>query len=570
MATDTTSRQETSTDEKWIPTTCGMCVYGGCATRAHVVDGVLTKIEGNPEALHNLGRLCPRGNAVIMDLYDPYRVKVPMKRTNPEKGLDVDPKFVEITWEEALDIVVEKLKAVRDEDPRGFFINGGLSSGSPGVLGFQKLFGSTHNIHYLGGQGACGNAEHSVSAWTHFAGLSGWDPEYTDLFIQVGGGAGFGSWLGGAGCGVQRMADARVERGMRVVIIDPRCSEGGNKANQWIPIVPGTDLALFLAMMHVMLHELNQYDVELLKRHTNGPYLIRPDGYYMKDSEKPEKPLVWDTAAQEARPWDEVEPNDVALEGVYEVNGEPCRPALQMVKDRMVPYTPEWQEPITTVPAATIRKLAADFVTSAKIGATITLDGIEFPYRPVSIIGYHGLNRHMNSPFNVMAFNLINALVGSYDVPGGNTGWPVNELGLPFDPYNMPPPADGVLELVPWAEVGGTPTDMDLHQLYPMTWDAAANPKWTLTDPELREKFKIPYTFKVMLQSAGNPFRSMGDPRQTEKAYQAIEFIVSHALWIDDPTLFADVVLPSPGKLEGLGIQQYLWLWRISVEGTMI
>ena len=418
MATDVATRQTTTEEGEWIPTTCGLCVYGQCATRAHVVNGVLTKIEGNPEALHNLGRLCPRGNAVIMDLYDPYRVKVPMKRTNPEKGLDVDPRFVEITWDEAMDIVTEKLRAIREEDPREFFMNGGLSAGGTGVMGFQAVFGATHNIHFFGGQGACGNAEHSVSAWAHFAGLGGWDPEYTDLFISVGAGCEFGSWLGGATCGSQRMADARVERGMRLVIIDPRCSEGGNKANEWIPILPGTDLTLFLAMMHVMLHELNQYDAEFLKRHTNGPYLIRPDGHYMKDSEKTDKPLVWDTATQKARPFDEVDAADVALEGVYEANGEPCKPAFQMLKERMAPYTPEWAEQISTVPPETIRRLTSDFVKTAKIGATITLDGIEFPLRPVSIIGYHGLNRHMNSPFSVMAFNLLNALVGSYDVPG--------------------------------------------------------------------------------------------------------------------------------------------------------
>ena len=115
MATITSNARYTETqkaepgDGEWVPTVCNLCIYGQCATRVHVVNGVPVKVEGNPDAPHNLGMLCARGNAAIMDIYDAYRVKVPMKRTNPEKGLDVDPRFVEISWDEALDIVADKL-----------------------------------------------------------------------------------------------------------------------------------------------------------------------------------------------------------------------------------------------------------------------------------------------------------------------------------------------------------------------------------------------------------------------------------------------------------------------------
>ncbi|MBI4491523.1 MAG: hypothetical protein HY690_01875, partial [Chloroflexi bacterium] len=63
-----------------------MC-YSACALKVHVVDGVVVKIEGNPESCTNRGRLCPRGLSGIMTLYDPARVNVPLKRTNPEKGI---------------------------------------------------------------------------------------------------------------------------------------------------------------------------------------------------------------------------------------------------------------------------------------------------------------------------------------------------------------------------------------------------------------------------------------------------------------------------------------------------
>ena len=96
-------------EDQWIPTTCGLC-YSVCALKVHRVNGTVVKIEGNPESATNRGRLCPRGVSGIMTLYNPDRVNVPLKRTNPEKGIDVDPGWVEITWEEALDTIAARLK----------------------------------------------------------------------------------------------------------------------------------------------------------------------------------------------------------------------------------------------------------------------------------------------------------------------------------------------------------------------------------------------------------------------------------------------------------------------------
>ena len=355
---------------------------------------------------------------------------------------------------------------------------------------FESLYGAAP-VPWWSGSSACGNAEHCISVWAHNGIVSGWDPDYTELLVEEGTNAGFGTWLGGAaGGGVTRAADARLDRGMRVVSIDPRCGEGANKGD-WIPILPGTDLAFNLAVMHGMMHELNQYDVEFMKLHTNGPYLIRPDGYYMRDSEgegeeppeptmhrvyaqrnatKTGTPLVWDADRQEARPFDDPDIKDVALEGTFEVNGLACKPAFQMLKDRVAPYTPEWAEGISTVPASTIRRFTADWVKSAKIGASIKIDGLEYPYRPVAAIGYHGSQRHVNGGGTCMSLRLMNALVGSYDVPGGNRGWESRNYMMP-PIYDYPPQPDGVIEMFPWVEVGGEP-EIDLHQLYPMAWDA--------------------------------------------------------------------------------------------------
>ena len=84
--------------DRWIPSACSMC-YGQCSIRGHVVDGTLVKIEGNPDSPIGSGRLCAKGTSGMMMLYDPNRVNKPLKRTNPEKGIGVDPKWVEISWD---------------------------------------------------------------------------------------------------------------------------------------------------------------------------------------------------------------------------------------------------------------------------------------------------------------------------------------------------------------------------------------------------------------------------------------------------------------------------------------
>ncbi|MBI2986687.1 MAG: thiosulfate reductase, partial [Deltaproteobacteria bacterium] len=79
-----------------------MC-FAACGIVAHRKNGVLVKIEGDPGCPASEGHLCPKGQAGLIGLYDPSRVKTPLVRTNPEKGMGVDPKWREISWEEALE-----------------------------------------------------------------------------------------------------------------------------------------------------------------------------------------------------------------------------------------------------------------------------------------------------------------------------------------------------------------------------------------------------------------------------------------------------------------------------------
>src|SRR5450830_611904 len=102
--------QNSTKPGKWVNTCCKMCLFA-CNLRVLVSDdGVVLKIEGNPTSAANGAHLCPKGNAAIMRHYDPNRFKTPLKRTNPEKGPGIDPKWAPIGWDEAFDIVARELK----------------------------------------------------------------------------------------------------------------------------------------------------------------------------------------------------------------------------------------------------------------------------------------------------------------------------------------------------------------------------------------------------------------------------------------------------------------------------
>ena len=108
-------------EDVWVPTQCSRC-YGQCGIRVRRVNGVAVKIEGMPEThMGAQGGLCAKGEAGLQVLYDPNRLNVPLRRTNPEKGLHVDPKWQEITWDEALDEIAGRLKKVLDDDVRKLF-----------------------------------------------------------------------------------------------------------------------------------------------------------------------------------------------------------------------------------------------------------------------------------------------------------------------------------------------------------------------------------------------------------------------------------------------------------------
>ncbi len=170
-----------------------------------------------------------------------------------------------------------------------------------------------------------------------------------------------------------------------------------------------------------MLHELNTYDAPYLKEMTNSPYLVGPDGYWLRDKETG-KVLVWDAIDRKAKTYDAADIKDFALEGSFEIEGVQGKPAFQMLKDHVKQYTPEWASSVTEISAEKIRRITKEFVDAAKIGSTIDIDGVRLPYRPAATLCGRGVTGQMHSYQTILADHILAVLIGGLEVPGGHMG----------------------------------------------------------------------------------------------------------------------------------------------------
>lgn len=302
-----------ATEGDWVHTCCHMC-GGGTGIRVLVNNGLVRRIEPNPEnplgvcnSSRNYtefkkggGAVCARGNAGIMALYDPDRVKKPLRRQNPEKGVGIDSQWKEISWDEALAEIAGKLQELRAAGTPEKLITFSESSLAADIQrDFCNLFG-TPNVSFhtnlcsvsrrAAAQAVLGQDEPLGDyANSKYILLFGWNPLSAIKWAYLPAAINHG-----------------IQAGARMVVVDPWANETASRANQWLPIRPGTDGALALAMGHIIIK----------------------DGLYNR----------------------EFVSNWVAGFNEY----------AEYVRDK----TPEWAEEITGITADVIRDLAKEFASS--------------------------------------------------------------------------------------------------------------------------------------------------------------------------------------------------------------
>ncbi|MCW8849893.1 MAG: molybdopterin-dependent oxidoreductase, partial [Melioribacteraceae bacterium] len=279
-----------------IPTFCDICFWK-CGAIAYVKDGKLWKIEGNPDDPLSNGRLCPRGTGGVGAHYDESRLKAPLIR----KGDRGSEEFVEVTWDEAFDYIAKKMNKIKaDYGPESMAL---FSHGIGGnfLKHLMKAYG-TPNLTAPSFAQCRGPRE--VGFDLTYGDVIG-SPERTDIentkcLVLLG------SHLGENmhNTQVQEFSHA-IEKGATVITVDPRFSVAAGKAKHYLPIKPGTDMALLLAWMNVIVTE-KLYDEKFIEKNAFGfeqfEYEVAqytPEWAYIETTIDPE--VIRETAREMAR-----------------------------------------------------------------------------------------------------------------------------------------------------------------------------------------------------------------------------------------------------------------------------
>jgi anaerobic selenocysteine-containing dehydrogenase len=339
--------------ESWINSVCQLCP-GGCGIRVRLLDGWPVSIRGIAGHPINRGGLCPKGDAGLQALYDPDRIRRPLKRTG-ERGKNA---WKEISWDEAIGLVAGRLRGLRVEGrPEGLVVIGGQYRGLMNTIWqrFLAAYGSPNDISM--GMG-CDTSDLVLRLTQGVRGHIGYDLENTNYVLSFGVSLLEGSWS--PVWQMRSFADLQQGRpGQRVKIVqvDTRFSMTAAKADEWVPVRPGTDAALALAIAHVIVRDGLQ-DQAFLRDHGFG------------------------------------------FEDWVDDSGRPHEGFRTMI---LRDYKPSEVAAKTGVPEERITRIAHEFAR----------------FRPAIAMGDRGVSRYSNGLYTRWSIHCLNAIVGNLDQPGG-------------------------------------------------------------------------------------------------------------------------------------------------------
>jgi anaerobic dimethyl sulfoxide reductase subunit A len=438
-----------------VPVSCNLDCGGACPLIAHIADGRIVKITDNPLGGPYLSG-CVKGLQMARVQYSPERLRKPLVRTGPRGS----GEFKEVEWDQALDLVAERLAEIKARYGNEAILRFGGSGAPVGVLHntvrlpkrFLSMFGGFTDLYW----NYSSAAGHYTTPFILGTGRSGIDPgtlQHTELIILWG----------------ANIVDARLEtdleprireakaRGVEVIVIDPRrTSTVKTLSTTWIPVYPGTDTALMMAVLYVLIDE-GLVDRAFVEKYSHG--------------------------------FDELE-NYV------------------LGKSDSVAKTPQWAEMICGTPTERIIELARLY------GRT----------QPAALIPGLSIQRTIGGEEAIRMGIALQVATGNLGVLGGSTGgltWGklpsprISGIGVPPNPVEASVPViywpDAVLE----GKAGGYPSDI-----------------------------------KVIYNVGSNYLIQGSDVNKNIRAFEAVEFSVSHERFMNPTARYCDVVLPVTTFLE--------------------
>lgn len=473
-----------------------------CHLKCTVRDGRMVHIEPNKWPDKRNETICVKGISEIQHTYSKERLQTPLKRVG-ERG---EGKFQQISWDEALDTIAEKVKEINSKYGDGSICTmpsvDTLSQNLTKLVKAQEKpsggidmglgNGFSPAIAESGGQGAASNE------------IKDWKNAKTILNV---------------GCNVLETCmvtapyffDAK-EAGAEIISIDPNYCTTAAKSSRWIPIEPGTDAALYLGMMR-HITDNNWHDAEYLRDKTSMPFLVdTSNGKLLRVSEedkgadgkaisgKDNPFLVWDSKTDSLKEYNDgsVVPE---LDKSVSIDGKEYRTVYSLFLDHLQKYDLDWASEKTGIPKETIEELAQKYACNGP---------------SILSFGFGGADKFANSDVSGHAAVVLATLVGSFgtNIPGRGAGAYVNAYQKGFGFVN--PPA--------WK--------------LPSELKASKAPKGT---QDMRdEKSGI---HMIWLQDGAFQQR-LADQGKTDEWAKSLDFIVAQEIWHTPSVDWADIVLP--------------------------
>ncbi|MBI2907208.1 MAG: molybdopterin-dependent oxidoreductase [Chloroflexi bacterium] len=423
---------------KAFASTCLQCP-ARCGILGFIEEDTLVKIEGNPLDPNTRGRLCAKGQAAVNLVYNPDRVLRPLRRAGARGG----GKWQTISWDEAINEIAGRLSEARNR-PDQFVFVGGMEGveGATGLLarafGTASVFDETASLwsNKATALRMTWGEEMEVPdiASTRYILNFGADPyDAHPFYLPL----------------VRRLIDARM-KGAKLVTFDPRLSDTAAKSDEWLPIRPGADGIVALAMADVIMRG-GLHDKDFIAKWLNV--------------------------------------------------------SADQLSGHLAQYTPEAAEAASGIPAATITRLAVEFAA----------------HRPAVVISGSGVSQHVSGVLSERAVALLNAITGNIDVPGGSCLPRRLELAEPE----------------PAAPSFGAGLPRGTHTLFP-----------SIRDGQLKAA--------ALMTSLANPVFSGPETAagvEVLRDERLVPFYVAHDTFVNETTVWADIVLPATTFLERWDVQ---------------
>jgi anaerobic selenocysteine-containing dehydrogenase len=554
-----------------------------CGIRVHLRDGEVRYIDGNPDHPLNQGVICAKGASGIMKQVSPARLTRPLlRKAGTERGA---AEYEPISWDRAFDLLAERLGRLRATDPKQFALFTGRDQMQALTGLFARQFGTPN---YAAHGGFC--SVNMAAGMIYTIGGSFWefggpDLERAKLFVMIGTAEDHHS-------NPLKIALSKFKRaGGRFISINPVRTGYSAIADEWIPIKPGTDGALLLALCRELI-ERNLYDKAFVADYTNAGHLINLDpthrdfGLAACDVAKQEanpfrrhNQLWWDTRSN-AAVVNHAEGAEPALEGEYRLaDGTPVKPAFALLRERFREYTPEWAEGITGIAAKTIRRLAAEMGVMARdhqIELPITWTDSwgrkhdKVTGNPVAFHAMRGLAAHSNGFHTIRALSILMSLLGTIDRPGGFRHKAPFPRGTPPVYARVPNSPDAVKPNTPLAgaplgfpagpddlfvDAAGTPIRIDKAFSWEHPLAVHGMMHNVITNAWRGDPYRIDTLMIFMANMAWNStmntveVRKMLNDKDPDGEYK-IPFLVVCDAFQSEMTAFADLILPDTTYLE--------------------